>query len=134
MVTSFRKNCIFEVSKFQDITYAPRIALALMNGVPKPQANLLEKEGGIAVFLRKTFKWLMTGILVVERANNIEYPLKENYFYKVYLDGCYSKDCCPEYLKEENFYKLKNGLVDRISVHTMTITEFLNSHSGIYYI
>lgn len=38
-----------------------RIALALMNGVPKPQANLLEKEGGIAVFLRKVFKWLMTG-------------------------------------------------------------------------
>jgi len=94
-----------------------RVALSFMNGVPKPQQNLLEKEGGIAVFLRKVFTWLMNDSL-----------LRENYFYRVYLDGKYTKDCCPEYLKEENFYKLKNGLVDRISVHTMTITEFLESH------
>jgi len=94
-----------------------RIFLAFMNGVPKPQQQLLEKEGGVAVFLRKVVQWLMNDNL-----------LRDNYFYKVYIEGSYSKDCCPEYLKEENFYKLKNGLVDRISVHTTTITEFLNQH------
>jgi len=31
-----------------------RLALSFMNGVPKPQQNLLEKEGGIAVFFEKS--------------------------------------------------------------------------------
>jgi len=101
---------------FERVLSSP-LALSFMNGVPKPQQKLLEKEGGVAAFLRKVFEWLMT-----------ESFLKENYFYKVYVDGEYSKECCPEYLKEENFYKLKNGLVDRISTHTTTITEFLNTH------
>jgi S-adenosylmethionine-diacylglycerol 3-amino-3-carboxypropyl transferase len=48
----------------------------------------------------------------------------------VYVDGEYSRECCPEYLKEHNFYKLKNGLVDCISVHTTTITEFLDNYPG----
>jgi len=94
-----------------------RLALAFMNGVPKPQQRLLEEEGGAAAFLRKVVQWLFT-----------ESHLRNNYFYRVYIDGSYTKDCCPEYLKEANFYKLKNGLVDRISVHTTTITEFLNTH------
>jgi len=94
-----------------------RLALSFMNGVPKPQQNLLEKEGGIAVFLRRVWQWLMTESL-----------LKDNYFYRVYVFGSYTKDCCPEFLKEENFNKLKGGLVDRITVHTTTITEFLNTH------
>jgi len=94
-----------------------RLFLAFMNGVPKPQQRLLEEEGGVAVFLRKVIQWLMNESL-----------LKDNYFYRVYVDGCYTKDCCPEFLKEDNFYKLKGGLVDRISVHTTTITEFLNTH------
>jgi len=101
---------------FERVISSP-LALSFMNGVPKPQQKLLEKEGGVSVFLRRVFEWLMT-----------ESFLRENYFYKVYLDGEYSHECCPEYLKEANFYKLKNGLVDCISVHTTTITEFLNSH------
>src|SRR5437588_326743 len=55
---------------------------------------------------------------------------QDNYFWRVYCFGCYTKNCCPEYLKEDNFKLLKRGLVDNISIHTSTITEFLNSHSG----
>jgi len=98
-------------------TLSSPLALSFMNGVPKPQQKLLEQEGGVAVFLRRVFEWLMT-----------ESFLRENYFYKVYVDGEYSRECCPEYLKEDNFYKLKNGGVERISVHTTTITEFLREH------
>jgi S-adenosylmethionine-diacylglycerol 3-amino-3-carboxypropyl transferase len=43
----------------------------------------------------------------------------------VYLTGRYSPHCCPEYLKEENFQRLREGLVDRLGIHTTSIYEFL---------
>jgi S-adenosylmethionine-diacylglycerol 3-amino-3-carboxypropyl transferase len=39
--------------------------------------------------------------------------------------GHYRKDCCPEYLTPSGFEGLKTGLIDRLSVHTATITEHL---------
>jgi S-adenosylmethionine-diacylglycerol 3-amino-3-carboxypropyl transferase len=48
----------------------------------------------------------------------------------VYLFGSYTPDCCPEYLKPHNFERLKGGLVDHISTHTSTITDFLQGHEG----
>jgi len=44
------------------------------------------------------------------------------------LTGQYTKDCCPDYLTEEGFNKLKEGAADKISIHTTTITEFLRTH------
>lgn len=92
------------------------MTLTCMTGVPRPQQKLLEEEGGVVVFLKKAMEELFN-----------ETKLQDNYFYKVYVDGEYSKQCCPEYLKEENFKKLKAGAVDCISVHTTTITEFLKN-------
>ena len=57
-------------------------------------------------------------------------PLRDNYFWRVYLTGQYSADCCPEYLKPENFARLKAGLVDRVSTCTSSLTEFLEGHAG----
>ncbi|MGQ9590168.1 MAG: DUF3419 family protein [Planctomycetota bacterium] len=56
-------------------------------------------------------------------------PIRENYFWTVYIRGHYTRDCCPEYLKPENFEKLKGGLADRIHAYTSTVTEFLRSAS-----
>jgi S-adenosylmethionine-diacylglycerol 3-amino-3-carboxypropyl transferase len=56
-------------------------------------------------------------------------PLADNYFWNVYLTGRYRRDCCPEYLKQANFLRLKAGLVDRIETHTTTITRFLHAHA-----
>ena len=42
------------------------------------------------------------------------------------MRGHYTQDCCPEYLKPDNFHALKAGLVDRIVPHTTTVTEHLN--------
>ncbi|MGB5987711.1 MAG: BtaA family protein [Desulfobacterales bacterium] len=53
-------------------------------------------------------------------------PLADNYFWRVYLTGRYTRTCCPEYLKVGNFERLKGGLLDRISIHTCSLTEFLN--------
>lgn len=86
-------------------------------GVPMAQQELLSKEENVGMFMKKSLEYAMT-----------EIPLHENYHWRVYFKGCYSKDCCPEYLKEEVFNKLKGGLVNNISFHTCTITEFLQQH------
>lgn len=86
-------------------------------GVPTSQQNLLSKEDNVGMFMKKCLEYAMT-----------ELPLKENYHWRVYVKGCYTKQCCPAYLQEETFNKLKGGLVDNISVHTTTITEFLQTH------
>ena len=56
--------------------------------------------------------------------------MKDNYFWRVYIDGSYSRQCCPEYLKPDNFQALKNGLVDRISTHTDSVQGFLEKYDG----
>jgi S-adenosylmethionine-diacylglycerol 3-amino-3-carboxypropyl transferase len=55
--------------------------------------------------------------------------LQDNYFWRVYLTGEYSTTCCPEYLRAENFERLRDGLVDRVSVHTASVTQFLTEQS-----
>jgi len=96
--------------------------LALLNGVPAAQQKLLAEQAGVPTVVHFIKGALEEVILTL--------PLNKNYFYRVYLEnGQYSKDCCPDYLIEENFYKLKEGLVDRISVHTETIEEFLVKHN-----
>ena len=57
-------------------------------------------------------------------------PLSDNYFWRVYINGEYTTECCPEYLKAENFEKLKGGLVDNVTTHTDTVQGFLEGHDG----
>jgi S-adenosylmethionine-diacylglycerol 3-amino-3-carboxypropyl transferase len=56
-------------------------------------------------------------------------PANDNYFWRLYLFGRYTRDCCPEYLREPNFRRLKDGLVDRIETHTNSLTGFLQQHT-----
>lgn len=85
-------------------------------GVPHPQRRLVEAQhvNGVAGFIRESIQYVCRQL-----------PLANNYFWRVYLTGRYSPDCCPEYLKAENFERLKSGLVDSIRVHTTTVTHFL---------
>ena len=55
-------------------------------------------------------------------------PLADNYFWRVYMQGRYTPDCCPEYLKPKNFQKLKGGLADRVEVHTESVQGFLEKN------
>ena len=54
-------------------------------------------------------------------------PLRENYFWRGVLEGGYTPKCCPEFLKEGEFSRLKAGLIDRLFAHTSTLTDFLGS-------
>lgn len=88
-------------------------------GVPYPQRKLVESqhEFGIHGFIRGAVEYVFRQL-----------PLSDNYFYRVYLTGRYRRDCCPEYLKEAGFDALKAGLVDRIALHTTTVTALLSSN------
>jgi len=87
-------------------------------GIPLPQQKLLASTAGSH---ESVGEWIKAQLETV----CCDLPFSENYFWRVYMDGKYSKKCCPEYLKEENFARLKT-LVGRVSVATETITEFLN--------
>lgn len=88
-----------------------------MLGVPRAQRRQVERDfgGGIAGFIEHSLDHVFSRL-----------PLSDNYFWRVYLSGQYSPSCCPEYLKPANFDRLRNGLVDRVHVHTTTLAQFLN--------
>lgn len=95
-------------------------ALALV-GVPRPQRAQIERSyvGGIVQYIEDCVEAVFARL-----------PIQNNYFWKLYLTGGYSPECCPEYLKPENFERLKGGLAGRVSVHTTSILDFLTRHEG----
>jgi len=91
-------------------------------GVPRPQRQQVERyyEGGIARYIEDCVETVFASL-----------PIWDNYFWRVYLTGEYSRTCCPEYLMIDNFERLRDGLVDRISIHTGSLTSFLQGHEGL---
>jgi S-adenosylmethionine-diacylglycerol 3-amino-3-carboxypropyl transferase len=96
------------------------LTLALL-GVPYAQRRQVERgySGGVAQFVQDALEAVFTKL-----------PLKDNYFWRIYLYGEYSEGCCPEYLTREGFERLKAGLAARVSTHSMSVDEFLNQHEG----
>lgn len=92
-----------------------------MLGVPPAQRRQIETQykGGIVQFIQDCLDAVCG-----------ELPLKDNYFWRVYITGTYTPECCPEYLKEENFQRLRTDAVHRISIHTDSVLGFLEKHKG----
>ncbi len=90
-----------------------------MIGVPRAQRRQIETQydGGIIQFIKDCVEAVFA-----------ELPLRDNYFWRVYMTGCYTRECCPEYLRPDNFQRLKDGLVDCIHVHTNSVEGFLRQH------
>jgi S-adenosylmethionine-diacylglycerol 3-amino-3-carboxypropyl transferase len=85
-------------------------------GVPTPQREMVRTgAGGFAGFIAGCIDRVVARGL-----------LRDNYFWRVYLTGSYTSECCPEYLKPHNFAALKGGLVDNVRVETGTVTERLS--------
>lgn len=87
-----------------------------MLGVPHPQRKeVIEQHAqGVAGFVRESLEYVLRQL-----------PVWTNYFWSVYVRGRYTEECCPEYLKADNFARLKGGLADSVQLHTSTVTEFL---------
>lgn len=93
------------------------VTLSLL-GVPRAQRKQIDEgyPGGILQFVMDRVEAVFTKI-----------PLKDNYAWRVYLTGQYSPEACPEYLKPENFERLRDGVADHVTTHTNTVQGFLES-------
>ena len=87
-----------------------------MLGVPKAQRKQIENQypGGILKFIQDSMEAVFAKL-----------PFVDNYFWRVYITGSYTPDCCPEYLKPANFAALKSNNVANVSVHTDSVQGFL---------
>ena len=91
-------------------------------GVPKAQMQLVYRtfDNDMRKYIWHKFKHVST-----------EVPIQDNYFWRVYLTGSYTPECCPNYLKLENFEPLRQN-ASKIQLYTTTLTEFLRTHPGEY--
>jgi S-adenosylmethionine-diacylglycerol 3-amino-3-carboxypropyl transferase len=91
-------------------------------GVPRSQQELfVEKyDRGALGFIQECLRNVFTKL-----------PIQENYFWKVYLDGHYSEECCPNYLKQENFDSFQEQ-IHKINTYNNTISGFLKANPGSY--
>ena len=92
-----------------------------MVGVPKDQRKQIEKTyGELVPFVQECLDTIF-GVL----------PIQDNYFWRVYTTGSYTKTCCPEYVSKEGFEYLKSGAVDAVSAHTDTVEGFLRKNPDL---
>lgn len=96
-------------------------AMSLL-GVPRSQQELFvrEYEKGALGYIQECLRKVFT-----------ELPIQDNYFWRLYLDGAYTSECSPEYLKAHHFETLAQR-VDRIQTNITTITEYLRANPGPY--
>ncbi len=94
------------------------VTLALL-GVPRSQREQIDRgyPGGIVRFIVDRVEAVFTKI-----------PLKDNYFWRVYLTGQYTPECCPEYVKRENFERMKHDVVNKVTSETNSLLGFLEKH------
>jgi S-adenosylmethionine-diacylglycerol 3-amino-3-carboxypropyl transferase len=85
-------------------------------GIPRGQHEemLARYPSGAADYIRECFETVVTRL-----------PFQNNYFWRVYILGHYTPDCCPEYLRRSNFERLRT-LVPRMHVRTISLTDYLN--------
>ena len=91
-------------------------------GVPRAQIDLLHTRypGGVAEFVRAKLRHVLTAV-----------PIHDNYFWRVYVTGSYTRACCPNYLQPDNLPLLQQN-VDTVTTHNLSVHEFLHQHPGAY--
>lgn len=110
--------------------------LMAMLGVPQSQMTLMQRtDNGLlddgAPLRKEKQQSIQAYVTDCMRRVFTEIPITDNYFWRVYLTGQYTKACCPNYLKAENFLKLRRNSA-RILPHTMTVADFLSQNPGQY--
>ena len=84
-------------------------------GVPRAQKEQMTQQypGGVPKYIEHSLEDVLTKL-----------RFRDNYFYRVYIEGCYPRDCRPEYVKEGNFDRLKRRICD-LHIHTGTVANIL---------
>ncbi|TXB69542.1 DUF3419 family protein [Phaeodactylibacter luteus] len=91
-------------------------------GVPRAQQEL---------FIRRYERGALGFIQECLRKVFMELPLHDNYFWRLYLYGSYTKDCAPNYLLPGHFAALRSRET-RLNPQTTTIAQFLKDNPGAY--
>lgn len=109
------------IGKFVQWAIQQPLTLSLL-GIPRAQARLVEEEyaGGIVAFVKDALRYIFT-----------ELPIQDNYFWRLYITGQYTRTCCPNYLKAAHFETLQTQ-EHKIQTHTTTISQFLQKHPNSY--
>ncbi|KAJ2765256.1 hypothetical protein IWQ56_004170, partial [Coemansia nantahalensis] len=96
-----------------------RVAMWQLMGVPTNQWNMLRSEGSMSQYVRDTLDPVATGTSFA----------RSNYFYRLVIAHEYSRRCCPDYLTEGGFARLRKTVADAsratFHIHTATIAETL---------
>lgn len=93
-----------------------------MLGVPRAQIRLIETQfpGGLTGYIQEKMEHVLTRV-----------PFHDNYFWRVYLTGSYTRECCPSYLRPEHLGTLQER-ASRITTHSTTVANFLRENPGEY--
>ncbi len=93
-----------------------------MLGVPRSQRRLIidDYPGGLIAYIKDSLRAVFKRTL-----------MQDNYFWHVYLKGHYRKDCCPNYLKPENFDKIRKQTY-KVTNRTCSVSDFLKENPGHY--
>ena len=93
--------------------------LLALSGIPPQQRRQVQRyEPNIQAYMQR-------------QAERIIYhlPIRENYFWRVYLTGSFTAEVCPRYLAADQFEHLKKNL-DRLVSYTGSVEQFLKIHDG----
>ena len=91
-------------------------------GVPRAQQEL---------FINKYDKGALGYVKECLRKVFMQLPLGDNYFWRLYLYGEYTEDCCPSYLQKDHFDTIRSQ-TDKVKTHTTTISHFLRDNPDQY--
>ncbi|MDX1585154.1 MAG: BtaA family protein [Balneolaceae bacterium] len=91
-------------------------------GIPANQRKLIEEDckGGLYRHVRDSIRHVFTRL-----------PVQDNYFWRVYLTGSYTPECCPNYLKKTTFEFFRREH-QRIRTYNSYLHTFLEQHPGSY--
>lgn len=99
--------------------FLQRDSLLALSGIPPQQRKQFQKfEPLIQTYLQRQAERVL-----------YELPIADNYFWRVYLTGSFTPECCPRYLGQSGFEKLKH-LIERVTTHTSSVAQFLETHDN----
>jgi S-adenosylmethionine-diacylglycerol 3-amino-3-carboxypropyl transferase len=125
-ISSLRQQAIFYRTKIAPKLWSPLLRYLLRRpevltllGVPAEQIAQMKRDGtDVSSSIEAMVERTLTTI-----------PIGENYFWRLYLNGYYPANCCPNYLKRENFNVLRER-ASRIQIQTIDLTRYLRSGAG----
>jgi len=125
-ISSLRQQATFYRTKIAPKLWSPlvrsimrRPEILTLLGVPAEQIAQMKRDGtDVSSSIEAMIERTLTTI-----------PISENYFWRVYLNGYYPANCCPNYLMRENFDLLKER-ASRIHIQTIDLTQYLQSSSN----